>query len=110
MFSGTQTLALSYKDLNGGLFKKGMRNLKESEMFRANKILEKNKKKHEGDEELKEEKLEQLKTVFSEAVKDIIVSVQSGYVDFDSEYPTKQYIKKTANKLVYEVKIRINNK
>jgi hypothetical protein len=59
---------------------------------------------------LKEEKLEQLRTVFSKATRDIIRSVKSGYVDFDSEHPTEQYVKKIANNLVYEVKIRINNK
>lgn len=59
---------------------------------------------------MKEEKLEQLRKIFSEAIKDIIRSVRSGYVDFDSEYPTEQYVKKIANNLAYEVKIRINNK
>jgi len=59
---------------------------------------------------VKEEKLEQLRKIFSEAIKDIIRSVRSGYVDFDSEYPTEQYVKKIANNLAYEVKIRINNK
>ena len=58
---------------------------------------------------MKEERLEQLRKIFSEAIKDIIRSVRSGYVDFDSEYPTEQYVKRIASNLVYEVKIRINN-
>jgi len=67
-------------------------------MFRANKILEKNK--------LKEEKLEQLKVVFKAKIKDIISRAKLRQAYFE----TDDYIQKIADGLVYEVKIRTNNK
>jgi len=77
---------------------KGGEKLKESEMFRANKILEKNK--------LKEEKLEQLKVVFKAKIKDIISRAKLRQAYFE----TDDYIQKIADGFVYEVKIRTNNK
>ena len=72
--------------------------MKESEMFRVNKILEKYKKK--------EEKLEQLRKIFKTKIKEIIhlVNLRQEY------FTTNDYIQKIADDLVYEVKIRINNK
>lgn len=68
--------------------------MKESEMFRANKILEKNKKKYEGYEKLKEKKLEQLRKIFHS----ILINYDLYTID------------EIVAQLVYEVKIRINNK
>ena len=67
-------------------------------MFRANKILEKNKKKYE--------KLEQLRNVFKSKIKDIISKAHL----HQSYFETDDYIQKIADEFVYEVKIRINNK
>jgi len=72
--------------------------MKESEMFRANKILEKYKKK--------EEKLEQLRKIFKTKIKEIIhlVNLRQEY------FTTNDYIQKIADDLVYEVKIRTDSK
>ena len=72
--------------------------MKESEMFRANRILEKNKKKYE--------KLEQLRKVFKPMIKDIISKAKLRQAYFE----TDDYIQKIADGFVYEIKIRINNK
>jgi hypothetical protein len=61
---------------------------------------------------LKEEKLEQLRKIFEEEIRSTILTAsQFPYVDMGvfSE-KTKELIKNKANQLVYEVKIRINNK
>jgi len=55
---------------------------------------------------LKEEKLEQLKTVFKPMIKDIIEKAKLRQPYFE----TDEQIQKIADSLVYEVKIRINNK
>jgi len=54
---------------------------------------------------LKEEKLEQLRKIFKKEIKSIILST-SGKNIFD----LNEYIENKAGQLVYEVKIRINNK
>jgi hypothetical protein len=55
---------------------------------------------------LKEEKLKQLKTVFETVIKDVIskAKVRQEYFETDA------YLQKIVDSLVYEVKIRINNK
>ena len=75
------TLLISYKDLNGGLIKKG-----------ANKM--------------QEERLEQLRKVFKTTIKDVISKAKLSQAYFESD----DYIKRIVDNLVYEVKIRINNK
>ena len=72
-------MALSYKDLNGGLLK------------RRNK--------------LKEEKLKQLRTVFRVTIKDMLDEISKSAFSLE-----ESIIEKNINKLLYEVKIRINNK
>ena len=59
-----------------------------------------------GGEKLKEEKLEQLKTVFRLVIKDVISKAKLKQAYFE----TDDYIQKIADNLVYEVKIRINDK
>jgi len=59
---------------------------------------------------LKEEKLEQLKTIFKDEIKNIIDNVKNMNTYFDSETNLKEYAANKADQLVYEVKIRINNK
>ena len=59
-----------------------------------------------GGEELKEERLEQLKVVFKTKIKDILEKARLRQTFFE----TDDYIQKIANGFVYEVKIRINNK
>jgi len=59
-----------------------------------------------GGEKLKEKKLEQLRTIFKAMVKDIIKKAKLGQAYFE----TDEYIQKIVDSLVYEVKIRINNK
>ena len=55
---------------------------------------------------MKEEKLKELKVVFKAKIKEII-----SLAKLRQEYfTTDDYIQKTADGLVYEVKIRINNK
>jgi len=55
---------------------------------------------------MKEEKLEQLKTVFRLVIKDVISKAKLKQAYFE----TDDYIQKIADNLVYEVKIRINDK
>ena len=55
---------------------------------------------------MKEEKLEQLRTIFRLKIKDVISKAK-----LSQEYfVTDDYIQKIVDGLVYEVKIRINNK
>jgi len=83
--------------------------MKESEMFYANKILEKNKKKYERGEKLKEEKLKQIRRIFKTMLHKLIkkVNEKHGYEDEKlDEILANEY----TNKMLYEVKIRANNK
>lgn len=59
---------------------------------------------------MKEEKLEQLRTIFKDEVKQIIANVKNMNVYFDSKKNLEEYSMNKAEGLVYEVKIRINNK
>jgi len=59
---------------------------------------------------LKEEKLEQLKKIFRGEVENIIENVKNMTAYFDSETNLKEYAANKSDQLVYEVKIRINNK
>jgi hypothetical protein len=53
-----------------------------------------------------EEKLEELKKIFKMEIRDIISKAKLNQAYFMSD----DYIQKITDKLVYEVKIRINNK
>jgi len=55
---------------------------------------------------LKEERLEQLEKVFKTVIKDVIskVKIRQAYFETDA------YLQKIVDHLVYEVKIRIDNK
>jgi len=55
---------------------------------------------------LKEKKLEQLRIVFKAKIKDVISKARLGQAYFE----TDDYIQKIVDSLVYEVKIRINDK
>ena len=55
---------------------------------------------------MKEEKLEKLKTVFRLVIKNAINKAKLGQAYFE----TDEYIQKIVESLIYEVKIRINNK
>ncbi len=55
---------------------------------------------------MKEEKLEQLRKVFKPMIKDVISKAKLRQEYFE----TDDYIQKIVNSLIYEVKIRINNK
>jgi hypothetical protein len=55
---------------------------------------------------LKEEKLEQLEKVFKTIIKDVISNTKKGQEYFE----TDAYIQRIVDSLIYEVKIRINNK
>jgi hypothetical protein len=59
-----------------------------------------------GGKKLKEERLEQLEKVFKTIIKDVIskAKIRQAYFETDA------YLKKIVDHLVYEVKIRINNK
>ena len=59
---------------------------------------------------VKEEKLKQLKTIFIGEFEKTITDVKNMHAYFDSKANSKYYIAHKADKLVYEVKIRINNK
>jgi len=59
---------------------------------------------------LKEEKLEQLKTIFKDEIEQIIDNVKNMNTYFDSETNLKEYAANKSDQLAYEVKIRINNK
>ena len=59
---------------------------------------------------MKEERLEQLKMIFKDEVENIIENVKNMTAYFDSEINLKEYAANKSNQLVYEVKIRINNK
>ena len=59
---------------------------------------------------MKEEKLEQLKKIFRGEVENIIENVKNMTAYFDSETNLKEYAANKSDQLVYEVKIRINNK
>jgi len=59
-----------------------------------------------GGEKLKEEKLEQLKTVFRLVIKNAINKAKLGQAYFE----TDEYIQKIVEGLIYEVRIRINSK
>ncbi len=56
---------------------------------------------------MKEEKLEQLKRVFKTTAKKVF---DKGYDNTIRLKDTDEYFNEIADKLVYEVKIRINNK
>lgn len=55
---------------------------------------------------MKEEKLEQLEKVFKTTLKDVISKVKTRQAYFESE----DYLQRIVNGLIFEVKIRINNK
>jgi hypothetical protein len=57
---------------------------------------------------VKEEKLEQLRKVFKTTIEQVIEDVENGF--YAKRYSKEKYIKNTINKLIYEIKIRINNK
>lgn len=59
-----------------------------------------------GGKKLKEERLEQLEKVFKTVIKDVISNTKKGQTYFE----TDAYLQKIVDHLVYEVKIRINNK
>ena len=59
---------------------------------------------------MKEERLEQLKTIFEGEIENIIENVKNMTAYFDSETNLKEYAANKSNQLVYEVKVRINNK
>ena len=56
---------------------------------------------------MKEKKLEQLKKVFKTTAKKVF---DKGYDNMIRLKDTNEYFDKIADKLVYEVKVRINNK
>lgn len=53
------------------------------------------------------EKLDQLRKVFKTIIEEVVKDVEDGYCAGSFK---EEYIKKYYNRLVYEVKIRINNK
>jgi hypothetical protein len=55
---------------------------------------------------LKEERLEQLEKVFKTVIKDVISKAKIRQVYFETDV----YIQKIVDHLIYEVKIRIDNK
>ena len=55
---------------------------------------------------MQEERLEQLRKVFKTTIKDVISKAKLSQAYFESD----DYIKRIVDNLVYEVKIRINNK
>lgn len=59
---------------------------------------------------MKEEKLEQLRKIFIKAVKGILNDVHESLMNFEITDNVKNYAESIADKLVYEIKIRINNK
>ena len=58
---------------------------------------------------MKEEKLEQLRKVFRTKVEAMVEEV-TDLIECDNEEEVSGYVEKIANQLVYEVKIRINDK
>ena len=58
---------------------------------------------------MKEEKLEQLRKVFRTKVEAMVEEV-TDLIECDNEEEVSGYVKKIANQLIYEVKIRINDK
>jgi len=60
-----------------------------------------------GGEKLKEEKLEQLKTIFKSTAKKVF---DDGYDNTIRLKETDEYFSIVADQLAYEVKIRINSK
>ena len=59
-----------------------------------------------GGKKLKEERLEQLEKVFKTVIKDVISNTKKGQAYFETDV----YLQRIVDNLVYEVKIRINNK
>ena len=59
---------------------------------------------------MKEEKLEQLKTIFKDEIKNIINNAKNMNTYFDNKMNLEEYAMNKADQLVYEVKIRINSK
>ena len=59
---------------------------------------------------MKEEKLAQLKKIFSNCVKNIIDEIKNNNLDIDDINNVERHADLVANQLAYEVKIRINNK
>jgi hypothetical protein len=59
---------------------------------------------------VKEERLEQLRTVFRNCVKSIIGEIKNKDVNIDDADNIERYAGLVANQLVYDVKIRIDNK
>jgi len=55
---------------------------------------------------LKKERLEQLEKVFKTTIKDVISKAKTRQAYFESE----DYLQRIVNDLIFEVKIRINNK
>ena len=58
---------------------------------------------------MQEEKLEQLRKVFETKVEAMVYEVID-LIEPDNEEEVSGYVKKIANQLIYEVKIRINDK
>ena len=59
---------------------------------------------------MKEERLTQLKKIFSNCVKNIIDEIKNNNLDINDINNIERYSGLVANQLAYEVKIRINNK
>jgi len=59
-----------------------------------------------GGEKLKEEKLKQLRIIFEKEIRGIV----NHSFKTIQEYEKENYINRKASQLVYEVKIRINDK
>lgn len=59
---------------------------------------------------MQEERLEQLRKIFIKAVKGILDDVHENLMNFKITDNVNNYTDSIADKLVYEVKIRINNK
>ena len=58
---------------------------------------------------MQEEKLEQLRKIFAKEIRELLQGHETVLVD-DIHIPASEFVNNLANKLVYEVKIRINNK
>ena len=59
---------------------------------------------------MKEERLTQLKKIFSNCVKNIIDEIKNNNLDINDINNVECYAGQVANQLNYEVKIRINDK
>lgn len=59
---------------------------------------------------MKKERLEQLRKIFKDEIEQIIENVKNMNTYFDNKTNLEEYAKNKSEGLVYEVKIRINNK